>query len=134
VNLDSAGREVAGEDYQLQTTGQPVALRLKADRSSISTGRADLAYVTIELVDAEGRVCTSNSDMTVQLSAEGDGQMIAAGNASPTDMQSFRSSTPRLFQGRALAILRSGDRAGNIRLTATAEGLPAATIDIETIP
>ena len=134
VNLDAAGREVAGEDYQLQTTGQPVALRLKADRSSISTGRADLAYVTIELVDAEGRVCTSNSDMTVQLSAEGDGQMIAAGNASPTDMQSFRSSTPRLFQGRALAILRSGDRAGNIRLTATAEGLPAATIDIETIP
>jgi len=131
VNLDDNGNEKPGEDFILQTAGEPAALRLTADRTDICRGRADLAYVTIELVDAEGHLCTTHDDMKVNISAEGEGGILfAAGNASPTDMESFRSTTPRLFNGRALAILRSSDKPAPLHLNVSAPGLPTATLTI----
>ena len=122
-----------GQHFDLVTTGAPAAIRLVADRNAINADGQDLAYITIELTDAQGRVITSDSHVQVSLSATGTGTLLAAGNASPTDMESFRSTQPRLYQGRALAILKSSRQAGTITLTAKAEGLPAATVTISTL-
>jgi len=127
VNLDAQGKELPSEYFELQTTSAPVGLRLTPDRTVINAEGHDLAYVTIELIDAQGRVVTSNSTLQVQLATDG-GKLLAAGNASPTDMESFRSTTPRLYQGRALAILTP--TVGSIRLTATAVGLPTSSVTI----
>ena len=134
VNLNAQGEEMPGEEFVLQTTGKPAALRLNADRDTIKANRSDLCYVTIELVDAEGRVCTSNSDLHVQLSVEGEGGcLLASGNASPNDMASFRSTNPSLFRGRALAILRSSDTPGIIRLNVRADGIASGTQTVRTV-
>lgn len=132
VNLDAQGRELADESYELQTTGSPAAIRLTADRSTISTDYHDLSFVTVELVDARGRVITSDSSSVVELSVEGAGSLVASGNGSPTDMQSFRSATPKLFQGRALAIVNGNGYPGQIKLTAKSAGLPDATLIVTT--
>jgi len=134
VNLNANGQEVAGEAFELQTTSEPVGLRLTADRNVIHADGTDLSYVTIELIDAQGRVCTSDCQRQIHLFAEGEGVLLAAGNASPNDQESFRSPSPRLFRGRALAILRSNEHAGTIRLTARSQGLPEATTTITTKP
>ena len=120
-----------GASFTLTTPDAPVALRLTTDREEIQSDGNDLAYVTIELVDAEGRVI-SDSQRKVSLSLEGDGFLLAAGNASPTDMASFRSTSPALFEGRALAIIKSSDADGTIYLTATTDGLASQTISIKT--
>lgn len=134
VNLDASGKEVANESYTLQTTSKPVALRLTADRDKIYAGQNDLSFVTVELVDAEGRVCTSNSELQVRFYTEGDGgELLTAGNGASNDMHSFRSAQPRLYQGRALAILRGGEKTGRISLKAEAQGVQTANIDIEVI-
>ncbi|MBQ8969516.1 MAG: DUF4982 domain-containing protein [Bacteroidaceae bacterium] len=128
VNLDGNGNEVSGEVFELQTTGEPVALRLTPDRTVIRAGGADLAYLTIELIDREGRVVTSDSERRVNISVTEGGHLLASGNAAPSDMESFRSPQPRLFRGRALAIVNGGDgRETSIRIEVTSEGLPAAT-------
>ena len=132
VNVDASGHELTDESFELRTTGEPVGLRLIADRNTILSDGRDLAYVTIELVDADGQVVTSNSDLKVDLSLTGDGELLAAGSASPNDMESFRSTTPRLYNGRALAILKSNTTAGTIRLTVKAPGMPDAEITITT--
>ena len=120
-----------GDSFTLSTPGAPSALRLTADRPAISSDGADLAYITAELVDAEGRV-VSDSFRKVSFSVTGEGCLLAAGNASPTDMASFRSSSPTLFEGRALAIVKSTCHSGTITLTATCDDLPPQAISIRT--
>lgn len=119
---------------RLQTTGTPVAIRLRTDRTTIDADGTDLAYIIAELIDADGNVVTSDSQRIVHFTTDGDGILLAGGNASPTDMASFRSATPHLFEGRALAILQSKrlDGTGIIRLTVSSDGLPDATISIAT--
>jgi len=114
----------------LSTTGKPVKIRLTPDRSQIRNSRNDLSYVQIELVDKEGQV-VPDSDCHVNLSISGWGEIAAAGNASPIDMDSFRSLTPTTFHGKALAIVRPTGKSGTIVLKATAEGLPETSVEIK---
>jgi len=122
---------VEKESIILQTVGKPVKIRLTPDRTQIQASRNDLAYIHIELVDTKGFV-VPDSDCKVQLSIDGTGEITAAGNASPTDMESFRSLAPKTFRGKALAIIRSDGKPGTIKFTAKAEGLPEETVTIET--
>ena len=120
-----------GDSFTLTTPGAPAALRLTADRQEIKSNGCDLCYITIELVDADGRV-VSDTKRKVTLSVEGEGTLLAAGNASPTDMASFRSTQPALFEGRALAIVKSTNTNSTFSLTATSDGLAPQTITIKT--
>jgi len=115
-----------GEAFELRTTGKPTALRLRADRTNLTADGQDIAFITIELTDCLGQVIYDNQ-RHVSISFEGDGQLIATGNASPTDMESFRSPNPRLHNGRAMAIVRSPRQAGKATLTVTSDGLESKT-------
>ena len=121
-----------GAYFILETTSADAAIRLTADRKEIRSNNTDLSYVTIELIDEKGRVITSNSERKINITVEGEGSLLAAGNASPTDMESFRSEAPKLYNGRALAIIKSSDTEGEIKLKVTSEGLADAVITIKT--
>ena len=107
------------DSFELTTTGTPTGIRLTADRDNYIGNGKDLIYVTAELIDSDGRVCTRNSSEKVNFTVEGEGVLLAAGNASPTDMASFRTNTPKLFEGRALAIIRTNSKEGNIKINAS---------------
>lgn len=129
VNLDAEGNET-GESFSLVTASRPVALRLKCDRSNLKSADVeDLAYVTVELVDEQGRV-VPDSDRMVSFSVEGDGELLACGNACPNDMESFRNPSPRLFWGRAQAIVKSAGRIGAFTLRVSSPGLPDTSVSI----
>jgi hypothetical protein len=125
------GREK--ESKILVTTGKPERIRLTADRSILANSRNDLSYVKIEIIDTAGNV-VPYSNTRVQLSLTGTGEITASGNASPTDMESFRSPAPKVFRGRALAILRplpaQYPAGGEMTLTVAAEGLPSESLSV----
>lgn len=116
VNLDAAGNEIEGESFELKTTGQATDVRLVYEEESISAEENDLVYVTIELIDEEGNVVTSDCSTQICIKNTGCGELLACGTASPNDMKSFRSTTPTVYNGRALAILRSNGTAGPVSL------------------
>ena len=129
--LKAVGME-SGEEKEsviLRTAGAPAKIRLTPDRNPITASRNDLSYVRIELIDKEGQT-VPDADCPVRLSVSGAGEISASGNASPTDMESFRSLTPKTFHGKALAIVRPTGKDGIIVLKAVAEGLPEASVEI----
>ena len=127
VGIDDAGNEK--ESVILNTTGAPSKIRLTPDRTRINASRNDLVYVRIELVDTNGYV-VPDSDCMVHLTVSGSGKIAASGNASPTDMESFQSASPKTYKGKALAIVRSDGKQGQITLTAKAESFPEETIEV----
>lgn len=119
------------EEFVLKTAGEPVAIRLTADRNQIEASKNDLSYVKIELVDKDGNVVPTAS-LPVKIECTGKGTVIAGGNAAYDDMKSFRSLTPNTFRGRAVAIVQSNGEEGEIQVKVSAQGMEEAFIKIET--
>lgn len=115
----------------LTTAGEPVAIRLTADRNKIRACKNDLSYVKIELVDKDGNVVPDTS-LPVKIECMGKGTVIAGGNAAYDDMKSFRSLTPNTFRGRAIAIVQPNEETGEIHVKVSAKGLKEASLLIET--
>ena len=101
----------------LKTTGVASKIRLTPDRATINANRNDLSYVMVELTDDAGNL-VANSDVTVNFSVTGAGEMAAIGSANPSDMRSFKSPVCSTFRGRCLVILRPVGNAGEITLSA----------------
>jgi len=120
---------VEGASFTLETTGEPAGLRLVTADSTLQASGTDLAYVVAELVDARGHV-VSDSTRQVHFTVTGNGTLLAGGNANPCDQLSFRSAAPRLFRGRAMAIVKSDVKSGTVVVNASCDGLPAQQIEI----
>lgn len=120
-----------GASTTLTTIGEAVSLRLKVDRKQLKSNGQDLSYILIELTDHNGNVVL-DSKRKVEISSNGStGYIIATGNASPTDMDSFGSMTPTLFNGRAMAIVRAKHTKGDFDIIVQSEGLPKAKVTIK---
>lgn len=117
VNLNDAGEEMADECHVLKTTGAATDIRLVYEDKYLSADVNDIAYVTIELVDEHGNVVVADNTTAISIESIGAGELVACGTACPNDMRSFRSSNPVVYNGRALAIVRSDGRAGSVRLS-----------------
>lgn len=88
------GKEVAR--YSVETTGEPVALRLTPDRKVLAGDGSDALPVTVEALDKEGRsVPTTN--LSVEFEVSGPGDIIGVGNGDPTshEPEVFRTPSPR---------------------------------------
>ena len=85
----------------------------------------DLAYVTVEVVDREGVVVRA-ARPEISVDVVGAGELIALGSADPVSQELCTGKRCTVFEGRALAIVRSKGDSGEIRVTATADGLDAA--------
>jgi beta-galactosidase len=57
--------------------------------------------------------------------------IVVGGNGNPTDMESFRSLTPKTFHGQALAIVQAQDESGTVTLKLSSEGLEGAQMEIK---
>jgi len=114
----------------LTTAGGPAGVRLNADRGSLRADGQDLSFVTVETVDAEGRF-QPNADQEVQFSIGGPGAIAAVGNGDGKDGAPYQGDRRKLFQGRALVVVRASKQGGPIRLTAAVPGLGSGVLTIE---
>jgi beta-galactosidase len=73
--------QVAGD--QIETTGPPVAVKLTPHRSTLRADDQDVAVVTVEVVDAEGRhIPTASQEITFKVA--GAGRICGVGNGDPS--------------------------------------------------
>ncbi|MEO7932607.1 MAG: beta-galactosidase GalA [Chthoniobacterales bacterium] len=125
------GREVAR--YVVETTGKPVKLRLAPDRKTLAADGCDALPVTVEALDEQGRpVPTAN--LAVAFAISGPGRIIGVGNGDPNCHEPEKGDRRSLFNGLAQVIVQSTHDAGEIKLTATADGLASATATLTAQP
>jgi len=112
------GKEVVVQE--IKTAGSPAAISLKADKTALEP--CSLAHIEINITDKAG---TPNpaENLLLGFSLEGDGEII--GSSSPSLNNSLGFNLPRVYtsMGKALAIIKAGDSAGELVFSAYCEGL-----------
>lgn len=132
--------EAGGESVTLATAGEPARLRLTADTPSLR-GRAgvgpiitadgqDLAYITVEVVDKDGRVCP-DAAIPCEAIVKGQGQLLAFASADLKDREPKTTSRATTWKGRALLVVRSNKSKGNVQVSIKSN-LPTASLTIKT--
>ncbi len=121
------GKEVLVKE--IHTASEPVRLVLIPDRSVIQADGSDLSFVTVEVCDIDGNLVPDATPL-IRFSVDGPGEIAGTDNGDPNDPNSLRKPKRQAYYGKALAVIRSEGRQGDIHLKAVAEGLPEATITI----
>lgn len=112
----------------VRTAGKPYQLKLTVnDPKDMNGGGLDLRYVTVEALDKNGNFCPT-ADAWLDLNLTGPGSIAGVGNGDPQSTNPFQSNRVRLFYGKAVIILRSGNEDGILTLTTDAQGLQRASM------
>ena len=121
--------EAGGQRVTLATAGEPAALRLTADRTVLAADGQDLCYVTVEVVDRDGRLCP---DAAIPCSAvvRGEGQLMAFASADLKDTEPSTSPRVTTWKGRALLVVRSTAHKGKLQVSVKSP-LPASPLVIK---
>jgi beta-galactosidase len=122
----------AAED-ELRTAGKPALIVLSAERATVSAGWEDAVAVVATAVDAAG-VQVPDAANEIQFTVSGPAQIVATDSGDNTDHDCFLLSRHRLYDGRAIAILRATASSGSIRVHASAAGLAGGDATLMAVP
>ena len=115
------------------TTGAAAKLEASADRDTIVADGAELSYITVNITDENGNIVPDAAN-NVKFNVEGAGRLVGVDNGKQDDHQSYQDNNRDAFSGSLVAIVQSEKNAGEITVTASAEGLEPATVEIITTP
>jgi beta-galactosidase len=124
----TAGRVTA--TTEVKTASAPARVALAPDRARIRADGEDLSYVTVTVQDRAG-VEVPTAEPLIRFQVTGDARIVGVDNGDQMSHTSLQANQIRLFNGKALVIIRAGTRRGAATLTAEAEGLAPATVRIE---
>ena len=122
--------EAGDKSVTLSTAGEPARLRLTADKSMLKADGQDLVYITVEVVDAQGRVCP-DAAIPCEAFVQGQGRLMAFATADLQDREPKTSSHVTTWKGRALLVVRSGKSKGKAQVKIKSS-LPTANLTINT--
>lgn len=119
----------ARKSVTLQTAGDAATIRLTADRKALRADGQDLAFVTVELLDAAGRP-NPNADNLLTASVAGPASLAAFGNADIKDLDPVIDPNHHVWKGRALVVLRTTSKSGSVKLSVRGAGLKTASLTL----
>lgn len=112
------------------TTGKAAAVAAETDRKEIAGDGQDLAYISLAVEDAAGRVVPTDC-RKVSFSIEGPAELMGFCNGNPIEHACMQNPRQRFFNGRIVAVVRSVRKAqGTAKVTVKAAGLPEKVISI----
>ncbi|MCM1027957.1 MAG: DUF4982 domain-containing protein [Roseburia sp.] len=111
------GREI-GRD-SLETAGSAACLQLTGSRTDFAAGSEELDFVLIEARDSQGRRVYGETG-EVRVAVE-NGVLLALGSADPKPDREelYSGGICPLYEGRVMAVVKPGEQAGPMRLTAS---------------
>ena len=117
------------ESKIFKTTGPVAGLKLEPERTEIKDNRGEIVYVNLLAVDGNGDL-VPNANLPITLRVFGEGELLAAGNASPLAEGSLQDQAFNLYNGRGLVIIRSTGKPGAINIEAKSDAIGLARVTI----
>lgn len=114
----------------VRTTGQPEALVLKADREELCGNRRDVVTLTVGVCDKEGQPVLWK-ECPVTFKVEGPVTVLAVQNCDPYEHLGPKVLERKLYRGACQIILRTQACPGQMRVTASGEGLKDVVYEAE---
>ncbi|KJK48452.1 beta-galactosidase, partial [Lentzea aerocolonigenes] len=119
------GVEVAKDE--VRTAGEPYAVRMTPDRRVTKADGKSLTFVTAEVVDRAG-VVVPDADDLISFEVRG-GSLAGLDNGRQESAENYQARSRTAFNGKALAMVRSG-QSSVITVTARADGLRTAATTV----
>lgn len=115
------GKEISRD--KLVTSGSAEKIRIAPEKTELLANGHDVSYVNIEVLDQNGNLVTdSEVELEAELNCDGEVAFLAGfGSANPITPEDYTDNQTSAFHGRALAIVRSGYKAGELKLTIKAK-------------
>ena len=134
---DAEGNEIDLDQVEgrtsVTTTGDEAKLDAEADRTEIAADGTELSYITVSVEDENGEIVPDASN-NVKFTVEGEGTLVGVDNGEQADHQSYQDDNRDAFSGQLVAIVQSTKNAGEIKVTASSDGLEPAVVTINTTP
>lgn len=142
---DESGIEITLDDtcgrYTVSTPGTVTQLKTTVNKTEISADGSSLAYIAVDVLDANGNLDTTATN-NIQFTLAGPGEIVGVDNGDQATVNKYQqssvltnstSSNINAYAGKALVIVRSTEEAGNIKVNVTSSGLAEQTVSIKTV-
>ena len=116
---------------EVRTAGAPVRVALAPDRARLRANGDDLSFVTVTVQDRAGALVPTAEPLIRFRLSGGDARIVGVDNGDQTSHTSFKANQVRLFNGKALVIIRAGTRPGTVTLTAAGDGLTPSAVPLQ---
>ena len=127
VVYDEKGKQVGEET--VRTAGAPHHIELTADRTDLTADGADMAFLTVRIVDQDGNLCPdADNQVTVKVTGAGSFKGICNGDATSTEV--FTRPAMHAFHGELSVGIITAEKPGDIRVQLSARGLRPATLTL----
>lgn len=103
--------------YSIQSSGRPYALRVSADRTTLSCDRAT-AHLIVEIVDENGTI-VKLGDNDITCTIEGPARLLGLEGSDNRDMSDYTDNHHRAYHGRLLAYIQTTGEQGQVRVKFT---------------
>ena len=141
---DANGKEITLNDsmgrYTVSTPGAVTKLNATVNKTEIAADGSSLAYIEVDVVDAEGNLDTTAAN-NITFTLSGPGEIAAVDNGDQATVRKYQNSyvltsetTANIdaYAGKALVIVRSTEEAGTITLNIASDGLTGQTVTVNT--
>ena len=127
---DADGAVVATDEVKT-SDGIPARLALTAYKTTVNVTTDDLVFVTCEVQDKNG-VPVPTASNAVTFTCTG-GTVLGTDNGNAACVEPMRTNIKSAFSGKVLCVCRHDGQAGELVVTATANGLSAGAITIKKV-
>jgi beta-galactosidase len=123
----NAGVPVATNE--LRTAGAAARIHLTANAAALPADYNHVCRVLATVVDANG-ITVPSAAPVITFAISGPGVIAAVDNADNASPEPFQAGARKAAQGWCVAFVKAAAPSGTIALTASAPGLPPATLSI----
>ncbi len=102
---------------KLETVGEPVAIRLTPDRTTMAANNTDVVHVVAQLIDKKGRE-VRNLDDEITFEISGEHRFLGTDNGNTAKLKNFKGKTVPTNFGKCLLEVQATDSASVINILA----------------
>ncbi len=117
-------------EREIKTAGKAARIALQADRKTIRADGEDLSFITVKVLDKDGNLVPDASQL-IKFNLSDNASIAGVDNGNSVDHDSFKAKERKAFNGMCLVVIQSKKKKGDIKLTASADGLQPATINLD---